>query len=402
MTELEAVTPNTFDGSDVQRINQAIETAASAGKQVLIPRCNRTQTGRRDVWLLDSAILLRNDTSLVLDNCHIKLSDRCRDNMMRSANCGLGITEIVPMHNIHVRGIGNVVFEGADHPRATGDSAKILGENTYGTDAGVEGESQKGDWRNLGILLAFVEHFSIEGLSIKDSHCWAVSLERCAHGRLCNLDFASNGTKLIDGVQQTILNQDGIDLRLGCHDILIENITGHTGDDLVALTGIPNAECTAGILASNMVGGAADRREGRDDIRRIAVRNVRGYSKCHIVRFLNTPGIRMSDIILDGVMDTSPEGVFCVAAVKIGDQAYGRGMAALGDTRRILISNVISKARHTIFIGATLVDSAIGNVIRQAKTGAAVTYAPGASVMRNVATNNIVVTGEQSTQGYAP
>ena len=220
------VTPNEFDGTDVERINRAIDAAAAAGCRVVIPRVNVRGGQRQDVWLIDSAILLRSHTTLELDNCRIKLSDRCRDNFMRSANCGLGITDIQPMQNIHIRGIGHAVLEGADRPRATGDSGKTIGAKTYGTDAGVAGESQTGDWRNIGILLAFVEGFSIQNIAIQDSHGWAISLERCAHGTLRDIDFASSGFKVIDGTRQTILNQDGIDLRLGCHDILIENITG--------------------------------------------------------------------------------------------------------------------------------------------------------------------------------
>ena len=129
---------------------------------MVIPRVNVQGEERREVWLLDSAILVRSNTTLELDNCRIKLSDRCRDNLIRSANCGLGITDIRPLQNIHIRGIGTVVLEGADHPRATGDSGKTLGQRTYGTDAGKDGESQTGDWRNIGILLAFVENFSIQ------------------------------------------------------------------------------------------------------------------------------------------------------------------------------------------------------------------------------------------------
>lgn len=199
------VTPNDFEGTDVERINRAIDAAAKAGCRVVIPRANLRGGQRYDTWLLDSAILLRSETTLELDNCHIKLSDRCRDNFIRSGNCGLGITEIRPMRNIHIRGIGHVVFEGAEHPRATGDSGKTIGARTYGTDAKVVRESQTGDWRNIGILLAFVEDFSIENLAIKDSHCWAISLERCAHGRLRDLDFASSGFKGIDGTRHTIL-----------------------------------------------------------------------------------------------------------------------------------------------------------------------------------------------------
>ncbi|MEA1952085.1 MAG: hypothetical protein U9N87_11915, partial [Planctomycetota bacterium] len=232
------VSPNSFQGSDIERINQAIQVAASRGLRVVIPRRNKTKGSESNTWLLDAAILVRDNTVLELNNCHIKLSDRCRDNMIRSANCGLGIKDIRPMRHVRIYGVGNVLLEGADHPRATGDNGKTLGKHTYGTDAGVEGQSQSGDWRNIGILLAFVEHFSIENIRIQDAHCWAISLERCAFGRVRDIHFTSNEFKMIDGVRKTILNQDGLDLRQGCHDIRIESISGHTGDDMVALTNI--------------------------------------------------------------------------------------------------------------------------------------------------------------------
>lgn len=390
------ITPNAFQGSDVERINRAIEAGAQAGCRVVIPRANLAGGERRDVWLLDSAILLRSDLTLELDHCRIKLSDRCRDNFMRSANCGLGISEIQPMRNIHIRGVGRVILEGADHPRATGDSGKTIGERTYGTDAGVAGESQRGDWRNIGILLAFVEGFSIENLTLVDSHCWAISLERCAHGRLRDLDFASSGFKIIDGARQTILNQDGIDLRMGCHDILIDNVTGYTGDDLVALTALPLAGRGAGETASTMVSHSSSRGEGLDDIRHVIVRNVRGYCRGghHIVRLLNTPGARMHDILIDGLIDTSPADVLCRAAVKIGDHAYGGGVAPLGDTCRIIVQNVVSKAQHTILIGGSLSDSILANLVRHGSAGEAVTLASGPENVRNVTIGNVRAVGD--------
>ncbi len=386
-------TPNAFEGTDVERINQAIEAATAAGCRAVIPRINVRDGKRHDLWLLDSAILLRSNTTLELEGCRIKLSDRCRDNFIRSANCGLGITDIEPMRNIHIRGIGDAVLEGADHPRATGDGGKKIGARTYGTDAGVDGESQTGDWRNIGILLAFVERFSIENLTIKDSHAWAISLERCAHGCLRDLGFASSEYKMIDGARRRILNQDGIDLRMGCHDILIENITGHTGDDLIALTAIPRADSRAGGTTSTMVSGSADRGEGRDDIRHIVLRDIKGHCRGghHIVRLLNTPGLRMHDILLDGLIDTSPEGVRCKAAVKIGDSAYGGGVAPLGDTYRIIVNNVTSKAKHTILIGGSLCDSILSNIIRYGSKGDVVTIASGPEYVRNVKTSNLHV-----------
>lgn len=390
------ITPNAFQGSDVERINQAVQAAAGTGMRVVIPRRNHAAEGDRDLWLLDSAILLPGDTTLELNNCHLKLSDRCRDNMIRSANCGVGIADIQLLQDIHIYGVGKVLLEGADHPRATGDSGKTLGERTYGTDAGVKGESQTGDWRNIGILMAFVENLSIQNLTMKDSHCWAISLERCAYGTLRDIDFASAGTKTIDGVQRTILNQDGIDLRLGCHGFLIENITGYTGDDLIALTAIPRAGSVAGALGSTMVSSCEDRGKGLDDIRNVTLRSIRGYCKGghHIIRLLNTPGSRLHDIILDGLIDTSPAEMRCRAAVKIGDSAYGGGVAPVGDTSRILISNVISRAQYTIMIGGSLCDSIITNVLRYDIAGDAVTVIPGPEYLRDVTMSNLRVVGQ--------
>lgn len=387
------ITPNDFQGSDIERINQAIAVGVETGQRVVIPKQNRAPgQSPRDVWLLDAAILVQSGTTLVLENCHLKLSDQCRDNFIRSANCGLGITDIEPMTDIHILGVGSVVLEGADRPRATGDSAKTLGERTFGTDAGVEGESPTGDWRNIGILLAYVEGFRIENLHMKDSHCWGMSLERCGQGVIRDIDFASTQRKVIDGKTETILNQDGIDLRQGCHDITIENITGYSGDDLVALTNILGKDPQAGTTTSTMVSAANNRGNGQDDIRNIIIRNVRGHCAGghHIVRILNAGGLKIHDVIIDGLIDTSGDGKRCKAAVKIGDSnpTWG-GVTPLGDTYRLLISNIVSRAQHTILIAGSLTDSMITTVIRYADTGDPITYASGEENVRNVAVTNV-------------
>jgi len=371
-----AVTPNEFEGSDVERINRAIEVAATAGKRVVIPRENLRGPTRSAVWLLDSAILLQGNTTLDLENCRIKLSDRCRDNMMRNVRRDGGITR-----NIHVRGVGTVVLEGADHPRATGDGGKTLGTQTYGTDAGVAGQSQKGDGRNFGIFLTAVEDFSLRSFTVKDSHCWAINLERCANGALRDLGFASTQFKMIDGVRQTILNQDGIDLRMGCHDILIESITGYTGDDLIALTGIPGAGRYAG---------------ERDDIHHVTIRGING--RCsggnHIVRVLNNRGVRIHDILIDGLTDTTPADARGTdfawgparAALKIGDTGYG-GIAPLGDTFNVTVRKVTSRARYAILIAGSLSESRISDVVQYGPTEP-VTVASGPEWVRNVVITN--------------
>lgn len=346
-----AVTPNEFEGSDAERINRAIEVAAVSGRRVVIPHDNVSGGARSELWLLDSAILLRSNTTLELDNCRIKLSDRCRDNLMRNVKVK-GVTT-----NLHVRGLGTVVLEGADHPRSTGFGGWALGKHTYGTDGGVAGEIQGGDARNYGLALTSVEDFSLENFTIRDSHAWAICLQQCVRGTLRDLGLASLGYKMIDGVRQRIVNQDGIDLRSGCHDILIENLAGHTGDDMIALT------CTS---------GAGPRAGDRADIHHVTMRNIRGYSAgaCQIIRLLNNRGAKIHDILIDGLTDTTPDVVKkgdliwgpSRAAVKIGDTGYG-GIAPVGDTCNVTIRNVTSRARYAILIAGSLSESSISNVV---------------------------------------
>ncbi len=389
------VTPNEFEGSDSERINRAIEVASESGARVVVPRVNVRGREKREVWLLDSAILLRNNTILELDNCHIKLSDRCRDNVIRSANCGMGISNIEPMRNIHIRGIGRPILEGADRPRATGGADKKLGAETFGTDAGVAGESQNGDWRNIGVLLVLVENYSVENIQISESHGLALSMERCAYGMLRDIDIASAEFKVIDGVRRTLLNRDGIEVTMGCHDISLTNITGHSGDDLVAFCAIPLNEAP-GATASMMASGSRVRQGRLDDVHDIIVRNIQGYCQGghHIVRLLNTPGIRMYNILIDGLIDTSPPEIRCRAAIKIGDHTYGGGMAPLGDTSRIIINNVISRSTCTILIGGSLSDSIINNIVRYDVPGDAVTFGAGPEHVRDVTMTNIRVVGK--------
>ena len=355
--------PNQFSGTDIERLNQAVLAASANGGMLRIPRRKPDSVSDRTFWLIDAAILVPGEMTLIFENCKVKLSDQCRDNFIRSANCGIGISEVLPLQNIHIAGVGKVVFEGADHPRASGDSGKVIGQRTYGTDAGKAGESQNGDWRNHGILLANVSGFQIENIMVKDSHCWGITLEYCTNGTIRNIRFESTGKRLIDGQLVTILNQDGLDLRRGCRNIVIDGIVGYSGDDLVALTGIkPKMPSPSGTLTTSGVCNFPE--PERQDICNIVIRNVQGYCAGghNIVRFLNSQGVKLHHILLDGLMDSSPEELRCAAALKIGDTNYG-GLAAVGETYAIIVKNIYSRAQRPINLVGSLSDSLIDGVL---------------------------------------
>ena len=355
--------PNNYKGSDIERINAAVRDAQKTNGIVRLFKRKPDEESARDHWLIDSAILLPGGISFYMMNCRIKLSDRARDNWFRSANCVIGEPEVKELSGIHIIGEGHAVLEGADHPRATGDSGKVLGVRTYGTDAGKSDQPQKSDWRNIGVLLVRVNDFSITNINFIDSHAWAVSLEYCQRGIIRDLAFNSQQKVEIDGKPELILNRDGVDLRRGCRDITIENITGHTGDDLIALTALGAPVRESGLMETfEFYGGSPE--PGSADTFNISIRNVRGYCAAgyHIIRLLNNGGVKLHHIQISNVMDTSPAGLQDIAVIKIGDQQYG-GSSPLGDTSDIQISTVHSKAKNAILLGGSLKDSMISDVL---------------------------------------
>ena len=390
-------TVNDFAGkTDNDRIDEAIRNRH--GDIVVIqPRVSDIEP-ERDWWLLDRAILLPENTTILLQNCRIKLSDKCRDNFFRSANCGLGIENPLPIGNIHIRGVGDCVLEGADHPRATGDSSKFIAcpcpknfsgspnptfndfhRHSYGTDGGKEGESENGDWRNIGILMANVHHLSIENIRIVEQHAWAISLENCSFGHLNHIEFKACMTRVIDGAEQNVENQDGINLRNGCHDVIISDITGTTGDDVVALT------CIASNLHPYVGGGlhtthvmSNDYTNREKGIYNVIIRNVLASPAggCCMVRLLATDGAEIRNVVIDGIVDTSPADFHSWCSILVGERTglvgepgYPYGTVSEECLFDISISNIISNAKSAVFIPGGLLQSSISNVSNRYKQG---------------------------------
>lgn len=407
-------------GSDNEAFEKAIASKTSDGIVVVPPR-KAGANPERSYWLLDRAILLPENTTVILQNCKIKLSDKCRDNFFRSANCGMGIEFPEKIQNIHIRGEGLCVLEGADHPRATGDSSKLLHapcphlpedicrladwvpaerktpdkidfwdihNHSYGTDAGKDGESQYGDWRGIGILLANVEHFSISGLKIVRSHGWGISLEECSNGRVEKIEFDATMYQEIDGILMNMENQDGIDIRNGCHHIVISDITGRTGDDVIALTAIANPAYRPGGSVKNTHVMHNDWTKREKDIHDIVIRNVVAHSYlCFVVRLL--PALaNIYNIVIDGIVDDSNDCTAAAGTLLLGDMGnYGENKP--DSMRNVTISNIICNSNNAVSLQGFLTDSVISNVVNKNPNCSALTVTREDG-MNNVSTFNII------------
>lgn len=298
------LSPNMYKGTQIERIQQAVDEAAVTTGRVVIPKIDVVENS--DVWLIDNAILLPGNIELELNNCKIKLSDKCRDNFIRSANSGLGISDINPLQNIKIVGVGNVVLEGADNPRATGDHNKTLSLNprggaSYGTDAGKPNENQKGGWRNHGIILAHVDKFEISGITMKDYHAHGIVMERSSNGIVKDITFDVRESVTVNGVKKQILNQDGIGVRFGCNNIIIDNCRGRSGDDFINI-GLTDTGMGAGVENVNVVSGSIYR-GGIDNIYNIYLQNWQDfYSISHrAIRIMPVGKLQIRNVFIENM-----------------------------------------------------------------------------------------------------
>lgn len=332
-----AVTPNDFKaGSDSDRIDAAIARAVESGERsVEIPRMNAASG--RPLWLISRAILVPSDFTLLLRDSTVRLAPGTRDNLVR--NAGTAKEPMEEDRNIRILGVGNAVLSG-------------------GTEAHFDPPGDRSGWRTIGVLLCGVKGFTIEGLTLEETQAWAISVEHgCTDGRIANLTFRNTNK---------YPNQDGVDIRKGCHDILIENITGETGDDTVALTGLRNNKAATNPGVRTMqIGGNAPRPD--DDIYNITVRNVRAKvaGGHHIVRLLNQDGIKLYNIFVRDVVDASgPQEPRVQAAVKIGDTRYwSLSQSQLGDTYNVFVDTVLSRGRTAVRIQGPLKNAVLRNIV---------------------------------------
>jgi polygalacturonase len=354
----QTITPNQFEGNDIQRIRSAIEAAKTSTRKVTIPSRNANGT---NIWLLDSAILIPGNMTILLDNCTIQLSDQCRDNMFRSDNVGIGISDPVESENISIIGMGDVILKGADNPRATGDGARTLTLNpaeekekgnwrvSYGSDAGKEGKKQKGDWRNIMILMAHIDGFKLKNINIENSHAWAVSFERVKNADISGIRIDNPEEIKIDGKKVLVSNKDGINLRHGCKNFRIDNISGRTGDDFIALSSLDT--------------GA----DGHDTG--------------------NLDSASIHDVYIDGLICREWNGY--TNSILIGGIGYGKPSHP-GKINNIYAMNITGSGRSLILIEAAIADCSFINGIYTGDGDQIITYKIDKSKTTNIISRNLI------------
>lgn len=341
--------------TDAAQIQNAIVEAKKSGtNRVRIPRHN-DRTGA-DIWNIDRTVFLPDDIELLIDNAHLRLADGVFCNMFANENLTKEIsrTSAGEQKNITLRGIGNAILDG-------------------GTYNGLSEKNSEKDGLphisvNTTLLFFNVSNLRVENLAVINQRWWGMTNIFVHDAVFRNIRFEadlsridSDGVHHPDEIPQTyneiyVKNADGIDLRIGCHDVLIENITGFTEDDTVALTALGGFERKLGLVV-----------EGQStDIHDVKIRNIASDSyMCAVVRLLNDEGNKLYNIDIDGVTHVysgkhtaRPEFV-----VRIGDMNYAKKHSTLGDTHHISVKNVYSHGKFAVGLFKGLVDAELDNII---------------------------------------
>ncbi len=340
------MTEKVFSTNGYEYITSKIEEAIKSGsREAVISGC----------WEIGEAIRIPSDFTLVLDNCHLRMADGCYSQMFvnESFDTEKGRTAEGTDRNINIIGIGEAILDGGKY--------NGLSEKNHSRDG------MPPIWKNNLLLFTNVDGFKISGISCRNQRWWALNFIYCANGYIGNIDFCANDTGIdADGNEYhglkrnayrevLVKNADGVDLRAGCHDIVIENITGFTEDDSIALTAL-NGNIEKNFGVSDLPG----------DICRVKIKNIRTASFCTNVRLLNQGGTKLHDILIDGVYDMGRESTHMdsgLYTVRVGDtRLYGARHATADETCNITIKNVRGGGRYVISLAGSIKNLEMENI----------------------------------------
>ena len=281
-----------------------------------------------------SAVRIPSDFTLKLADCHLRMADGVMDNMFVNEHheTDIGKTFAGRDHNISILGNGNAILDGGKYNGLSESNSRKNGMPHIS--------------KNNLILFTNVDGINIGNIACHNHRWWAINFIYCANGHVFDIDFKSNDTAidpdgneyhgLIRSRYEDVLvkNADGVDLRQGCNNFVIENLTGFNEDDTVALTNLD------GFMEKQY-----KMEELPSDIAYVTIRNLRVSSYCSMVRLLNQGELKLHDVSIENIYDTSETSPYLDHgryAIRVGDadHMYGSRHSTADETYNISIKGV--------------------------------------------------------------
>ena len=334
------ITPNDADligKNDSESIQNAVNKAAELGvNKVTIPRYNKRTDSFR--WTITEAIKLPSYMVVILDNCHLTLSRGSCCNIFVNSNCYTqeGATLDGEQIGIKLIGEGNVVLDGGEHNGLFERNQKQYGFPSV--------------WNNALILLHNVKDFVIENMHFAHLRWKGVALLYARHGKLSKLSFMEYEN------QPGLPDLGCIFVRLGCNNLFIQDINAKSSD----------AGITLGASKKDLQDHCAVRGKPMD-ISDIMIRNVTSDAfRGRCIHLYNLDGCKLYNILIEGVIDASRRETkhMPAAVVEFGNPypSVTERENVMGETSRITVRNIMSRARTVVLFGGPLCDSSFHNL----------------------------------------
>jgi hypothetical protein len=350
--------------SDSQAIKDCLNSAKSCDERTII-------FDKKDYYI-DAAITLPSDTTVIIDGVMIKQNDFVHDNVFRADNMetdpdnpyGYPLS-IKAAKDIKIIGKNDALIEGPEkhtsfwHPHFNEEQLAI--GDYWG-------------WRGFQMLISRCENFEIRDITFKKVKSWTISADRSKNLHFSDLRFYS-----------TVKNGDGLNIRAGCSNVVIENISGETTDDLIAINSatdvnlvFPFKQYVFPLIPSNI---CKDEESIEDRyITDVSVRNVY-TSGVSGVALLSRHGNKIKNVCIENVIDTHT-GPFIhplypnATNLKLvySYAGYFGETYTPGDISGVRISNAHSRFfKTTVFFGDVVHDVCIENVTQQRSDGELIT-----------------------------
>lgn len=319
------ITPNDpayYGATDAETIQNAVNAAAKQGVKLVLPRFNARMRQMR--WDIEKAIRLPSNITVELWGAHLRQVDFTYDNMFLNADQA--------NENITITGIGDAVL---DSGKPNGLKLKTAGKLGFGPITA-----------NAMMLFQNVTGLVVENLHIAEARWYSIYCIYCAKGRISDIDLYA---------PPIFPDLGGIQLRSGCNDFLIENITGLSGEDMIIIgaQGFDDSTCAPAPGQST-------------DIQNIHIRNVKvNASRCYMVRLISHDSRRVSNIMIETLLDCSlPEQKKQPwATVGIGQTAgYCTRRGTMDELQNITIRDINGRSTRTVEIGGCSSNVSISNV----------------------------------------
>lgn len=328
--------------TDALTIQAALDEAASSGVPVTVPRFN-VHRGTAE-WRIDRAIVLHSGSDLILDNALLIQETGSYDHIFTNEPGAKGI---------RISGEGFATLSGGRENRLRERTA-----GRYGLPDVI---------KNVMIYLRDARSVVLTNLRIEHQRYHAIAVDASEDVVMRKIDFFA---------YPHLPNMGGILLRNGTKNVLVDTVTGRTGDDTVTLRATKALPPSSG--AENV------------EVENVTIRNILADpARASLVRIESDGGRKIRNVRLDTIMDASRFYEKKRSGSVLAFHSENARPAGISDVSDIRAENLYSRSERAVAVNGPFSDALIRNLMTFGDNIYAVKSATGEIALKDVVFDGI-------------